>query len=99
MRFKGTSILFIVFVILGAYVYFAEYRGKEIVNTIFAALSGTDGDALLPDDFREQFERLVGEENKKRLICDYIAGMTDAYAIEFYARLTSENARTIFRPL
>jgi len=77
----------------------AEYRGKEIVNTIFAALSGTDGDALLPDDFREQFERLVGEENKKRLICDYIAGMTDAYAIEFYARLTSENARTIFRPL
>jgi uncharacterized protein DUF4340 len=29
MRFKGTSILFIVFVILGAYVYFAEYRGKD----------------------------------------------------------------------
>jgi hypothetical protein len=29
MRFKSTSILFIVFVILGAYVYFAEYRGKD----------------------------------------------------------------------
>jgi Domain of unknown function (DUF4340) len=29
MRFKGTSILFIVFLILGAYVYFAEYRGKD----------------------------------------------------------------------
>jgi len=29
MRFKGTTILFILFVILGGYVYFTEYRGKE----------------------------------------------------------------------
>ncbi len=29
MRFKGTTILFILFVILGGYVYFAEFRGKE----------------------------------------------------------------------
>ena len=29
MRFKGTTILFIVFVILGGYVYFTEFRGKE----------------------------------------------------------------------
>jgi hypothetical protein len=29
MRFKGTSILLIVFLILGAYVYFAEYRGRD----------------------------------------------------------------------
>ena len=29
MRFKGTTILFIVFVILGGYVYLAEFRGKD----------------------------------------------------------------------
>jgi hypothetical protein len=29
MRFKSTALLFIVFALLGAYVYFAEYRGKE----------------------------------------------------------------------
>ena len=29
MRFKGTTILFILLVILGGYVYFTEYRGKE----------------------------------------------------------------------
>jgi hypothetical protein len=29
MRFKSTSILLIVFVILGSYVYFAEYRGRD----------------------------------------------------------------------
>jgi hypothetical protein len=29
MRFKGTTLLFIVFVVLGGYVYFAEFRGKD----------------------------------------------------------------------
>jgi hypothetical protein len=29
MRFKGTAILFILFALLGSYVYFTEYRGKE----------------------------------------------------------------------
>jgi hypothetical protein len=29
MRFKGTSTLLIVFLILGAYVYFAEFRGRD----------------------------------------------------------------------
>src|SRR6267142_979534 len=29
MKFKGTAALFIVFVVLGAFVYFTEYRGKE----------------------------------------------------------------------
>ena len=29
MKFKGTTGLFIVFVVLGLFVYFGEYRGKE----------------------------------------------------------------------
>ncbi len=29
MRFKGTTVLFALFVVLGAYVYFTEFRGKE----------------------------------------------------------------------
>src|SRR5438094_6900479 len=29
MRFKGTTLLLILFVVLGAYVYFTEYRGRE----------------------------------------------------------------------
>ncbi len=33
MRFKGTTVLLAVFVALGAYVYFAEYRGKEARQT------------------------------------------------------------------
>src|SRR5204863_6307339 len=29
MKFKSTAILFLVFVVLGGYVYFTEFRGKE----------------------------------------------------------------------
>jgi len=29
MRFKGTAVLFLVFAVLGGYVYFTEFRGKE----------------------------------------------------------------------
>jgi len=29
MKFKGTAALFIVFLILGGYVYFTEFRGKD----------------------------------------------------------------------
>src|SRR4029079_18101056 len=29
MKFKGTAALFLVFIVLGGYVYFTEFRGKE----------------------------------------------------------------------
>ena len=29
MKFKGTAALFLVFLVVGAYVYFTEYRGQE----------------------------------------------------------------------
>lgn len=73
-------------------------RSEEIVETIFDALSQKDGYMLLPDDFRKIFQSFKKTEDKKRLICDFIAGMTDRYALEFYGRLTSENPQTIFKP-
>jgi len=39
--------------------------------------------ALLPFNFQEKFERF----GKERVICDYIAGMTDRYALDEYKRL------------
>ena len=72
-----------------------EYRGSRIVEDIFKALSGPDGDRLLPDDFRSQLEDRPAEQD--RIICDFIAGMTDRYALEFFGRLTSEGS--IFKPL
>ncbi len=75
----------------------AEYRGKEIVSTIFKALNTGNGYQLMPHDHRECFESCP-TQMRQRIICDYIAGMTDRYAIEFYGRLRSEKPETIFKP-
>ena len=39
------------------------------------------------------------ETMKKRTIGDFVAGMTDRYAIEFYCRLFSESPESIFKPI
>ena len=78
----------------------AEYRGYEIVKFIFGVLADRDrkGYQLLPDDTRTFYQDIAGEY-RNRVICDFIAGMTDRYAIEFFGRLTSEDPETIFKPL
>ncbi|WP_245433805.1 dGTP triphosphohydrolase [Methylocystis hirsuta] len=75
-----------------------EYRGKDIVTAIFNAVAGSDGTRLLPDDFRA-ICRGASEMVKMRTICDFIAGMTDRYAFEFYGRLYGTNHLTIHKPL
>lgn len=75
------------------------FRSREIVETIFDTLSRGKGHRLLPEDFRAIYEAIKGRANKRRVICDFIAGMTDRYALEFYGRLKSENPETIFKPI
>ncbi len=74
-------------------------RSKEIVKTIFEALNDKDGNMLLPEDFKTIHESLKLRNDKQRAICDFIAGMTDSYAIEFYGRLKGINPQTIFKPM
>ncbi|HEY8119295.1 MAG TPA: hypothetical protein VIE91_08665, partial [Methylophilaceae bacterium] len=76
----------------------AEYRGYDIVKELFMMLD--DGGAvLLPDDFKDWHDKAKNEPDRKRVICDFIAGMTDSYAIEFYGRLKSESPQSIFKPI
>jgi dGTPase len=77
----------------------AEYRGYQIIKNIFDKLSESRGHLLLPDDYRDAFEKFRGLSEQKRVICDFIAGMTDRYAVEFYGRLNSEQHQSIFKPL
>ena len=76
----------------------AAYRGKEIIEKIFKTLTEDKGYLLMPDDFRSLYEDSKSIMDKNRVVTDFIAGMTDAYCIEFYARLTSEDPETIFKP-
>lgn len=75
-----------------------EYRGYDIVRTIFEALNSDEGNLLLPDDVQEMYDRLADTDSKKRVICDFVAGMTDRYAVEFYGRLR-ETGASIFKPI
>lgn len=75
----------------------ADYRGKEIVNKIFDTLN--ENSNLLPIDIKKIYDISKTPEEKARIICDFIANMTNKYAIEFYGRLTSENPETIFKPI
>lgn len=76
-----------------------HYRGKKIVEELVEMLRDQQvGARLLPRDFREVLDRVVTAE-RSRVVSDFIAGMTDRYALEFYGRLTSKTPATIFKPL
>ena len=76
-----------------------ENRGFEFIHRIFERLAASDGYKLLPEDYQNIYFSFADDIDRMRVIADFIAGMTDRYAIEFYARLFSENPQTIFRPL
>jgi dGTPase len=44
--------------------------------------------ATLPASYQQQME----SENQARVICDYIAGMTDNYILDLHKRLRGKNA-------
>lgn len=74
----------------------AERRGHEIIEKIFGSLL-TNPD-LMPDDWRALASLRSKDPNwKHRVICDYIAGMSDRYCSDIYARLTGTDPITIFR--
>jgi dGTPase len=75
-----------------------EYKGGKIIEELFAILSTPSGSKLLPDDFKFLYENVPDPSLKKRVICDFIAGMTDRYALEFYDRLVSARPAGIYRP-
>ncbi|MCF6765917.1 dNTP triphosphohydrolase [Thiotrichales bacterium 19S3-7] len=79
-----------------------RYRGGDIIATLFDLLSTTHKDlSFLPEDIGQIYYAYEPSEKakRKRIICDFIAGMTDRYAIELYGRFKSDKPQTIFKPL
>ncbi len=76
----------------------AEHRGKNVLKTIFETLSGLGGHRLLPEDWGLLFTSIDDLDWQKRVICDFIAGMTDRYCVEFFERLTSAEPPSIHKP-
>ncbi len=69
-----------------------EFKGNAMLTKIFEVLKANYVDSisemkLLPD-FSDYIIRNEADEKKRaRLVCDYIAGMTDAFALRTYKRL------------
>jgi dGTPase len=65
---------------------------KRIVTELFDAFS--DRPELLPPDWNAAYIR-AGEPRAARVICDYIAGMTDRFAILEYRRVTGRQSSLV----
>lgn len=74
-----------------------EYRAEDIIGTMYDVLIKTKG-KLLPMDYKFIWDQSATDEVRKRTVCDFIAGMTDRYALEFYARIKGVEPETIFKP-
>lgn len=64
------------------------FKVKKIISQLFHAFM--EHYKLLPENWRAQIVESGGVEDESiraRIVCDYIAGMTDRYAVHEYARL------------
>lgn len=62
-----------------------EYRGQHILTEMFQIFL-TDPLRLLPPNTAKRWQQAEPTQ-QKRVICDYIAGMSDAYALRLYQQL------------
>jgi len=71
-----------------------EYKGGHMLERLYNALtehylgSTKSSLSLLSSDFEAEMDE-VGDDPQRRtrIICDYLAGMTDGFAIRIYKRL------------
>lgn len=63
-----------------------EYKGQQIVLDLFKSLRANPN-TLLPASSYAKYQAAEGEQAQQRVICDYIAGMTNTYASRLYAKL------------
>ncbi|MBK1662496.1 deoxyguanosinetriphosphate triphosphohydrolase [Paracraurococcus ruber] len=66
----------------------AMQKSKRVSQMVFQLLHG--GPQMLPDEWRARAGE-PGSAQAARVVCDYIAGMTDRYALEEHRRLTDPN--------
>ena len=73
----------------------ATFKGRKIVLSLFDALSA-EPEMLLPSSFQLLWKEAKSDLQQKRIICDFIAGMTDQYANRFFERLFLPGHGSVF---
>ncbi len=72
-----------------------ELKGQMMVIAVFEVVK-SNPKSFLPRDIYAKYE---ANENNLRIICDYLAGMTDAYLLKTYDRLFSPRMGSVFDKL
>jgi dGTPase len=72
-----------------------NFQAAEMIERMFDAV--LNNPKLLPDDSADMYAS-VSVDLQKRVVCDFIAGMTDKYAFEFYKRLFYPSNKSFFEP-
>jgi dGTPase len=79
-----------------------ERKACIIVRGLFEEfhdLNKAGTEQMYPYDFRERFDTDMSDAQMNRIACDYIAGMTDAYAMRVYSRLRQPEVSSVFEML
>ena len=69
-----------------------EYKGGKILRQLFELLEGeyvgaeAFGPQLLPDHYHQAMGALDAD-GRRRMLCDYLSGMTDGFVVRTYKRL------------
>lgn len=72
-----------------------EFKGQSMVVSVFEALQ-SDPARLLPADSWRRYQAAGGE---LRILCDFVAGMTDSYLMKTYERLFAPRMGSVFDKL
>ena len=88
------------FVIESPQIRTLEEKARHIVKSLFTKLMQADDvEHLLPNDWKEHLQGGFSEQDKARVVSDYISGMTDHYAQKTYARLFLPGQGSIYEVL
>lgn len=72
-----------------------EFKGQMMVIAVFEVMK-SDPKSFLPSDIYSRYE---ASDDPLRVICDYVAGMTDTYLLRTYERLFSPRMGSVFDKL
>ena len=70
-----------------------EFKLQNITVELFYCLC-SNVENFLPEKYCKRIKEK--EDSKERVVCDYIAGMTDRYLIKLYRTLFSPDCGSIF---
>ncbi|BFM48968.1 anti-phage deoxyguanosine triphosphatase [Marinomonas sp. THO17] len=75
------------------------YKGQQMLLEMFEAYSA-DPARLLPQEIAREWQRSCDQGNNGlRIICDYMASMTDDYASRMYNKLFVPSLGSVFEPM